>query len=146
MQGFQMIMNFLVMPLYFLSGAMFPLATAPQWMRMLMTVDPLTYGVAALRGVVWREAGVVPGPGDLSLALNVAVLALTAWVADVRGGVAVQPGGLRSGLCGKRPYFSAPHREGRSRYNRSRGPSRLAGAPVPWRFWRNRAITRHEGE
>jgi ABC-2 type transport system permease protein len=53
MQGFQMIMNFLVMPLYFLSGAMFPMATAPTWMKTLMTVDPLTYGVDALRNVVF---------------------------------------------------------------------------------------------
>ncbi len=52
MQGFQMVMNFLVMPLYFLSGAMFPVASAPLWMRALMTVDPLTYGVDALRNVI----------------------------------------------------------------------------------------------
>src|SRR6266571_4114554 len=43
MQGFQMIMNFLIMPLYFLSGAMFPLASAPTWIKALMTVNPLTY-------------------------------------------------------------------------------------------------------
>src|SRR6516225_3033836 len=35
MQGFQMVMNFLVMPLYFLSGAMFPVSSAPTWMRVL---------------------------------------------------------------------------------------------------------------
>jgi ABC-2 type transport system permease protein len=52
MQSFQMIMNFLVMPLYFLSGAMFPLASAPAWMQALMVFDPLTYGVDALRNVV----------------------------------------------------------------------------------------------
>lgn len=52
MQGFQMVMNFLVMPIYFLSGAMFPVASAPGWMRTLMTVDPLTYGVDALRNVI----------------------------------------------------------------------------------------------
>ena len=49
MQGFQMLMNFLVMPMYFLSGAMFPIASAPLWMKTLMTLDPLTYGVDALR-------------------------------------------------------------------------------------------------
>ncbi len=48
MQGFQMLMNFLVMPLYFLSGAMFPVSSAPRWMKVLMTLDPLTYGVDAL--------------------------------------------------------------------------------------------------
>src|SRR6266487_448295 len=36
MQGFQMIMNFLIMPLCFLSGAMFPLNSAPAWMKTLM--------------------------------------------------------------------------------------------------------------
>ena len=52
MQSFQMIMNFLVKPLYFLSGAMFPLASAPAWMQTLMVLDPMTYGVDALRHVV----------------------------------------------------------------------------------------------
>ncbi|MGP0063765.1 MAG: ABC transporter permease [Isosphaeraceae bacterium] len=52
MQSFQMIMNFLVMPLYFLSGAMFPLNSAPAWMQTLMVLNPLTYGVDALRHIV----------------------------------------------------------------------------------------------
>jgi ABC-2 type transport system permease protein len=52
MQGFQMLMNFLVMPLYFLSGAMFPVSSAPAWMKTLMTLDPLTYGVDGLRIIV----------------------------------------------------------------------------------------------
>jgi ABC-2 type transport system permease protein len=51
MQGFQMLMNFLIMPLYFLSGAMFPIASAPAWMKTLMVIDPLSYGVDALRHV-----------------------------------------------------------------------------------------------
>jgi ABC-2 type transport system permease protein len=51
MQGFQMLLNFLIMPMYFLSGAMFPLNMAPGWMRALMVVDPLTYGTDALRTV-----------------------------------------------------------------------------------------------
>ncbi len=80
MQGFQMISNFLIMPMYFLSGAMFPTATAPGWMRPLMRVDPLTYGVAALRGVVWSEVGIDPAAADLSLWQNVGVLALCALV------------------------------------------------------------------
>jgi ABC-2 type transport system permease protein len=80
MQGFQMLMNFLVMPMYFLSGAMFPSATAPVWMRPLMLIDPLTYGVAALRGVVWSEVGVGPAQTELSLAENVGILGLSALV------------------------------------------------------------------
>jgi len=56
MQGFQMLMNFLVMPLYFLSGALFPVASAPGWMKVLMSLDPLTYGVDGLRNVVLSAA------------------------------------------------------------------------------------------
>jgi ABC-2 type transport system permease protein len=52
MQSFQMVMNFLVMPLYFLSGGMFPVSSAPAWMKTLMTLDPLTYGIDALRHTV----------------------------------------------------------------------------------------------
>ncbi|SMB90303.1 ABC-2 type transport system permease protein [Thermanaeromonas toyohensis ToBE] len=56
MEGFQMIMNFLIMPLYFLSGAMFPIQSVPVWMAFLMRLDPLTYGVDALRLLVYRNA------------------------------------------------------------------------------------------
>jgi len=55
MQSFQMVMNFMIMPLYFLSGAMFPMSSAPQWMKALMTLDPLSYGVDAIRNVVFSE-------------------------------------------------------------------------------------------
>ena len=50
MQGFQLIMNFFVMPLFFLSGALFPLDTAPVALAMIARFDPLSYGVDALRG------------------------------------------------------------------------------------------------
>ncbi|WP_406677144.1 ABC transporter permease [Neomoorella carbonis] len=53
MEGFQMFMNFLVMPLFFLSGAMFPMTNLPGWMSVLMKLDPLTYGVDALRRLVY---------------------------------------------------------------------------------------------
>src|SRR6202011_341886 len=68
MQGFQMLMNFLIMPIYFLSGAMFPVASAPPWMKMLMTLDPLTYGVDALRNVVLSAGAVESATGEPSLA------------------------------------------------------------------------------
>jgi ABC-2 type transport system permease protein len=67
MQGFQMFMNFIIMPLYFLSGAMFPINSAPAWMRGLMLVDPLSYGVDALRNVVFAGAA-APGSAEGSLA------------------------------------------------------------------------------
>ena len=60
-----MIMNFLVMPLYFLSGAMFPLASAPAWMQTLMVLDPLTYGVDVLRNVVLSGVELPAGSAPL---------------------------------------------------------------------------------
>ena len=50
MQGFQMIMTFLVMPIYFLSGALFPLTNLPKALTVLTTIDPLSYGIDGIRG------------------------------------------------------------------------------------------------
>jgi len=58
MQGFQMVMNFLMMPLFFLSGALFPLTGLPSWMTVLTRVDPVSYGIDPLRRVVLGGAGV----------------------------------------------------------------------------------------
>jgi ABC-2 type transport system permease protein len=48
-QGFHAIMNLLLMPIWFLSGAFFPAAGLPNWLAWLMRLNPLTYGMAALR-------------------------------------------------------------------------------------------------
>jgi len=47
--GFQLIMNFLVMPLFFLSGALFPLNGLPKIISTIASLNPLTYGVDGLR-------------------------------------------------------------------------------------------------
>lgn len=52
MQGFQMIMTFLMMPMFFLSGALFPLQGLPAWMDVLTRLDPAAYGIDPLRRVV----------------------------------------------------------------------------------------------
>ncbi|HJQ31084.1 MAG TPA: ABC transporter permease [Pyrinomonadaceae bacterium] len=52
MQGFQLVMNFLVMPIYFLSGALYPLANLPKVLAALTRIDPLTYGVDGMRGAL----------------------------------------------------------------------------------------------
>ncbi len=52
MHGFQMIMNFLVMPTFLLSGALFPLDKLPVWLAFISYLDPLTYGVDGLRGLI----------------------------------------------------------------------------------------------
>lgn len=52
MQGFQLIMNFLVMPLFFLSGALFPLEDVPKVLGLIAKFDPLSYGIDALRSIL----------------------------------------------------------------------------------------------
>jgi len=71
-QGFHAIMNLLLMPMWFLSGAFFPAEGAPAWLRFLMAANPLTYGLAALRRVLYPAAASV-GPGVPNLPLSVAV-------------------------------------------------------------------------
>lgn len=52
MQAFPIIMNFLIMPIFFLSGALFPLANLPKVIDIITTIDPLSYGVDGLRGAL----------------------------------------------------------------------------------------------
>lgn len=52
MHGFQIVMNFIIMPIFFLSGALFPLEGLPSWLSFLTYIDPLTYGIDALRRVM----------------------------------------------------------------------------------------------
>ncbi len=52
MQGFQLAMNFLVMPIFFLSGALFPLANLPKALAIVTSLDPMTYGVDGLRAAL----------------------------------------------------------------------------------------------
>ena len=52
MQGFQLIMNFLVLPIFFLSGALFPLNNLPKALAFVTKLDPLSYGVDGLRAAL----------------------------------------------------------------------------------------------
>ncbi len=56
MEGFHVIMNFIMLPMFFLSGAFFPLNGVPLWMEWLSTINPVTYGVDPLRQVALRES------------------------------------------------------------------------------------------
>jgi len=51
-QGFMSIMNLVIMPIFFLSGAFFPLQAMPAGIRYIMYINPLTYGVDGLRGAL----------------------------------------------------------------------------------------------
>jgi ABC-2 type transport system permease protein len=56
-QGFHAIMNLFLIPLWLLSGAVFPASGAPAWLGWIMKLNPLSYGVAAIRdGLYWRQS------------------------------------------------------------------------------------------
>src|SRR6202046_4499995 len=55
-QAFHAIINLFLIPLWLLSGALFPLSKASGWIRWLMYANPLTYGVGALRTLMYAEA------------------------------------------------------------------------------------------
>jgi ABC-2 type transport system permease protein len=67
LEGFQMIVSFVVFPLFFLSGALFPLDNLPSWLGVLTAADPATYGVDALRNAML-------GVGSSSMELDMLVL------------------------------------------------------------------------
>jgi ABC-2 type transport system permease protein len=90
-QVFPAIMNVLIMPLWLLSGALFP-AAADSWMRYAVAVNPVAYGTAAVRRAFYGDGaalGLVPGYG---LALSVSVVfaavmfALCVWMVRRRRG------------------------------------------------------------
>ena len=80
MQGFQLIMNFLVMPIFFLSGALYPLKNLPAVLAALTRIDPLTYGVDGARGAFIGAShfGIVTDVAVLIL-VGFALLLLGAW-------------------------------------------------------------------
>jgi len=57
MQGFQVVMNFLMMPMFFLSGALFPLVGLPAWMTVLTRLNPASYGIDPIRRVLLGASG-----------------------------------------------------------------------------------------
>jgi len=77
-QGFQLVMNFLVMPTFFLSGALFPLTNVPPLIGGIAAVDPLSYGVDGVRGAL-------TGVFHFGVATDLVVLAILTSVCLVAG-------------------------------------------------------------
>jgi len=71
--GFQLIMNFVIMPVFFLSGALFPLEHLPRWLEIMTRLNPLSYGVDGMRFALG-------GPYRFSPLLDLAVLVVF-WLA-----------------------------------------------------------------
>jgi ABC-2 type transport system permease protein len=72
-EGFGTISNFVVMPMYFLSGAIYPTSNVPAWLKPLIVVNPLSYGVDAMRHIT-------VGIGAFSILLDLAFLAVFATI------------------------------------------------------------------
>ena len=73
MQGFHLVMNLVLFPLLFFSGAFFPLDDLPAWLKVLAAANPLSYAVDLLRAAVYAD-----GSGYFGLPLDVAVLSALA--------------------------------------------------------------------
>jgi ABC-2 type transport system permease protein len=93
-QGFHAIMNLLLMPMWILSGALFPADGAPVWLRIVMRLNPMRHALDALRlALAGAGEGRAPGalpPLAVSAAFAVAMLAAGLWITSERraGGVA----------------------------------------------------------
>lgn len=83
-QGFHAVMNVVLLPMWLLSGSFFPLAGAPRWLGLLMRLNPLTYGIAALRETL--AGSVAPWGVPLGVTVATAVLAFAADLLLTRGG------------------------------------------------------------
>ena len=68
-QAFHAIINLFLIPLWLLSGALFPLSGASGWLRLLMQINPLTYGVEALRSLLYPSS-----PSQFSLGTSLGLL------------------------------------------------------------------------
>ena len=62
-QAFMAVMQMVLMPLFFISGAMFPLQGLPRWLEVLTRLDPITYAVDLLRRTVFAQLGMADVPG-----------------------------------------------------------------------------------
>jgi ABC-2 type transport system permease protein len=78
MPGFQAVNQFIIFPLYFLSGAIFPIGSAPKALRIIATANPLSYAIDALRSTLINQS-------HFGLAKDFAVLAVTVVVLLVFG-------------------------------------------------------------
>jgi len=73
MHGFSIVMNFVIFPLFFLSGALYPLENFPSWLRYVSLADPLTYGIDGLRSVLI-------GVSSFSMIFDLGILTFFAFV------------------------------------------------------------------
>ncbi len=83
-ESFSVIMNFIVMPMFFLSGAMYPVKLLPHVLGVLTRINPLTYGIDALKYMVFPGSTLIVH--DFPLGLDIAVIASSSIVLVIIAG------------------------------------------------------------
>ncbi len=76
LQGFQLIMNFLVMPIFFLSGAIFPLENLNGILKILVNLNPLSYGIDGMRSILLNQPSMFGLSFDLMLLVSLSIVIL----------------------------------------------------------------------
>ncbi|HYW34691.1 MAG TPA: ABC transporter permease [Balneolaceae bacterium] len=77
---FPVVLNAVLLPMFFLSGALFPLKTAPGWLQILSHIDPVAYGVDLMRGAILNKFYY---PVWLSLVVMIGMGAILIWIAVI---------------------------------------------------------------
>jgi len=72
-ESFSMIMNFIVMPMFFLSGAMYPVNRLPHVLKSLAKVNPLSYGIDGMKNIIFPKA-LYAGISDFSITFDVIII------------------------------------------------------------------------
>jgi ABC-2 type transport system permease protein len=81
-QAFMALVQIIIMPMFFLSGALFPMANLPTWLRISTLIDPLTYAVDPMRKAVLADIGMRGFPGiDMPVLLELAIVLGTGLIA-----------------------------------------------------------------
>ncbi len=91
-ESFSIIMNFIVMPMFFLSGAMYPIRLLPDVLKLFTKINPLTYGVDAIKNLIFPFVKGSMSP-DFPLYVDVTVIVLSSVLFVVVGGKAFEKKG-----------------------------------------------------
>ncbi|MBI5057357.1 MAG: ABC transporter permease [Nitrospirae bacterium] len=83
MESFSSIMNFIVMPMFFLSGAMYPVKNLPEILKLISKLNPLTFGIDALKHAIFRDTMIF----DFPLWIDLSVLIISSTVFVVLAGI-----------------------------------------------------------
>jgi ABC-2 type transport system permease protein len=91
-QGFHAVMNMVLVPMWILSGALFPLSGASSWVRLLMIINPLTYGMTALRQTLYlsqihpdaSEICGLPCAIGITMAFAVGLIGVSCYLANTK--------------------------------------------------------------